>query len=57
MASFVIFTIANSGESFSTKLALVRLFTGMGSHMNKKVSFLSKYFSTVRNGAFEKILA
>ena len=53
VASFMIFAVSNGGESLVADLADVGLLTGVGSHVNEKVSFLSEYLSAVGDGAVE----
>ena len=57
MTPFVVLAVANCGEALGAELAMVRFLTSMGSHVHKKVAFLSKDLSTVRELAFEQILS
>lgn len=57
VASLVVLTVPDGSESLWAVIAFVRLFTSMSSHMNKKVSFLSKDLATTNLVALKEILA
>ena len=52
----MILAIPDGSKALITVKALVRLFTGVSSHVNKQVALLGKDFTTVRFIAFEQVL-
>jgi hypothetical protein len=56
MASLVILAVSNGGEALLAVLALVRLLTGVGSHVYEKVSFLREDLPAVGFSALEQVL-
>jgi hypothetical protein len=53
VTSFMIFAVSNCGESFLTKITLIRLFAGMSSHMYKQITFFSENFTATILSAFK----
>jgi len=53
----VIFAVANSSETLGTEPAVIGLIACVSPHMDKKIALLSKYLSTTRHGALEKIVS
>jgi hypothetical protein len=57
VSSLMIFAIPNSSELFLAKIALIRLFTSVSSHMNQEVSFFSEDFTTTIFNTLKEIVA
>ena len=53
----MIFAITNRSEFLSAYLALIRLLSGVSSHVDEEVTLFSEDLATIRNRAFEKILS
>lgn len=57
MTSLVILAVSYCGEALHAVFALVGLLSCVSPHVYKKITFLSKDPTAVRDCAFEKVLA
>jgi hypothetical protein len=53
----VILAVSNRGEALGTEPTVIRFLACVSPHMHEKVAFFSKYLSTIRYSALEKIMS